>query len=746
MPLRPPFLRLLGFAALLSGCLAAPLDPALRSHAAPEPTSPESEQDEPLEPGQLLAGAAKVDITPLAGMPLGGHAIEGGTGYALWTRLWARAIYLEDAEGEPLVLVIADLWSMPAGMADEVVERVREDHGLTQLGRAQVLLAATHTHHSPSNYGSTYLYNRAASNTGGFDPELRGFLARNIARAIAEAVASKEPARIRHATTPVASVARNRSLPPFLDNPEAAGILAANEALPTCPDYPREVEGVDPCQAVDPTLTTLRIEGLDGRPVAIAAFFAAHPTAMQNYVHAYGGDFFGLATARAEAALSHATGEGLGDAVVALFNGPQGDISPNWTEQGRPSTLVLGERMGAALIDAAGLAPGSGPSGGQVLEGTIASAFARQDLAAQAVEPTPSTPAATTAARPLPGRSLLSGAEDGPTRYRPKTPEGQTVDRHRRPGQGPKKPVAPPALVRMLFPRGAVPTQVPLSIHHVGPLTVAGLPGEFTTTMGMRIRVALAQAYADANPDAPRPILVGLAGEYLSYFVTPQEYALQHYEGGSTLWGQYAGALIAQAYVRLARETPRVDGPLPHASAGPRTVEHRGPARRFALEPGAKTRRALRGLPEALREQLRIHEGPRASWTFTTAAPTWDGPTWPRFAVEVLGADGSEGWRTLRVGDSRRPLDERTEDFVIFPAAIDDETWTWTLWWLGGLVDEAALPEGAALRLRVDGPGGEHLCTGELGDGEAHTQPCASGYTPTVHPEDGLGVVPATPR
>ncbi|MCA9687387.1 MAG: hypothetical protein KC457_34820, partial [Myxococcales bacterium] len=113
----------------------------------------------------------------------------------------------------------------------------------------------------------------------------------------------------------------------------------------------------------------------------------------------------------------------------------------------------------------------------------------------------------------LAGRALLAGAEDGPTRFRARSPEGQTVERHRRPGQGPKKPAVPPALFSLVFPGNMVPQDVPLSLHRLGPLTIAGLPGEFTTVLGMRIRQAIAASDA---PGTPRPLLIGLAGEYMS--------------------------------------------------------------------------------------------------------------------------------------------------------------------------------------------------------------------------------------
>jgi len=670
--------------AWLSACGHRPPD-----HAAPEPRANPS--------AELLAGAAKVDITPIAGVPLGGHSFEGGTGYAVWTRLWARAIYVEDAHGEPLVLAVADLWSIPAGLADAVVARVREHHGLTHIGRAQLLLSATHTHHSPANFSTAKLYSRAASRRMGFDPELFEFLTHRIADAVAAAATARAPARLRLDTRPVAGLARNRSLAPFAADPEAALIVAHNQAagLPGCPAGLREGADLelelDPCHAVDPTLTSLRIEDLDGRPMAIAAFFAVHATSMLNATDVYNGDLFAVATTRAEAALAQAHGS-LATPVVALFNGPEGDISPDWDAQGRATALELGARLGEAII-AAGI-DGRGPV---EIDGAIESGFRRIPLADQPVEGPPAT---ATAGRSLGGRAILGGAEDGRTKYHARWPEGQTVDRPRRAGQGPKKPAVAPGLYELLFPRSMVPQEVPAAVHRLGPLTFVGLPGEFTTVMGMRVRQAVA---ARSAPGAPRPIAIGLANEYLSYFVTPEEYALQHYEGGSTLWGQYAGTLMAEQIAALAGEVA-VDRPaVPEASAGPSARFDPGLRRRFALEPGARARRTTRDLPATIHAQLELEtaldELPRLR--VETGAPSWRGLTWPELRVEVEAEDGS--WRPLaRAG---AVVDERGTEVVMIPVEVGRHRWTWELWWIG------EVPGGQTLRLHSWGPDGADWCS-----------------------------------
>lgn len=679
--------------------------------------------------GVLQAGAAKVDITPLPGVPLGGHSFEGGTGYAVWTRLWARAIYIEDANGEPLVLVVADLWSIPDGLGDAVVERVREHHGLEHIGRPQLLLSATHTHHGPANFSSSRLYNRAASPRMGFDPELFDFLVRRISAAVAEAAGSRAPARLRLSSAPLSHVARNRSLAPFSRNPEAARLVEHNARLPTCTGAPVDA-GVDfdPCQAIDPTLTALRIEDLDGRPRAIAAFFAVHATSMVNATDAYNGDLFAVATAHAEAALRLAAPE-LADPVVALFNGAEGDVSPHWESQGRADTLALGERLGAAIVDV-GL-----HESGRTIDGAIESGFARTPLANQPVEGPPQT---HTAKRPLAGKAILGGAEDGRTQFHRRLPEGQTVDRHRRAGQGPKRPAVPPALFTLIFPRSTVPQTGPISVHRVGPLTFVGLPGEFTTIMGMRVRMAVA---ASNPPGAPRPITIGLAGEYLSYFVTPEEYALQHYEGASTMWGQYAGALLSERIAKLAA-TVAVDRAEFEGTAIELGRFDPGMEVHFALRPGARAQRVLRGLDERLREQLAIGAAvdalPRLE--LATRAPNSTTAIWPEVRVEVRDEvrDGDPRWQPLLRNGV--PVDERGVEFLMFPLEVDRDGWRWAIWWLG------EPPDGVTLRLRAFGPDGSEHCSAEF---ESKQPPaplaraCQFHDPPAPDPNDGLGIVPA---
>jgi neutral ceramidase len=119
-----------------------------------------------------------------------------------------------------------------------------------------------------------------------------------------------------------------------------------------------------------------------------------------------------------------------------------------------------------------------------------------------------------------------------------------------------------------------VPRAAPLLALRLGDRLLATIPGEMTTEMGRRLRASVGTAVAGAG----RKVLVaGLANEYIYYWTTPEEYQAQHYEGGSTLYGPYAGNFLLASHVelggRLARDEP---APLPYpydATAGRHGVD-----------------------------------------------------------------------------------------------------------------------------------------------------------------------------
>src|SRR5205085_11199420 len=97
-----------------------------------------------------------------------------------------------------------------------------------------------------------------------------------IADAIHQAVARLEPARAGWATVENRGASRNRSFEAF----------AANKDVPKDPAAAR-------LASIDPTVTVLRVDAADGRPIAAWSNFAKHPTTLDDNVRLFSGDSAG---------------------------------------------------------------------------------------------------------------------------------------------------------------------------------------------------------------------------------------------------------------------------------------------------------------------------------------------------------------------------------------------------------------------------------------------------------------------
>ena len=637
--------------------------------------------------GKLLVGAARRDITPIPGYPMGGHSFEGRYALGNLGRLYARAIYLEDPNGEPVVLMSADVWAVSLGLRDRVVELVQREHGLAHIGRQHVIIGATHTHHSPAANASNHVYNIAAGKIWAFDHDLFEFLARSMALAIVEAHASREPAKLRVSRPTVADFARNRSIEPFDENPEADEIVAGNTSLPACTlsswtPQPRA------CKAVDPSVAVLLAEAVgERRLIAAGVFMAVHATAMPNSTVFYQGDVFGLTALDLERRLAEE-----GAPVVAVFNGAEGDVSPTWDRQSYAAALAVSDRI------AAGLWPQFEAWKAQQGEPTEIAATrfeARHGLFRLTGQSFTDAHGhdRVTAEHGMVGSSILAGAEDGPTSLRKRIPEGT---RRRRPrpdkhGHGHKRRMIVQSSDRML------PPEAPLSVIDLDGLKIVALPGEFTTTMGRRIQRSLA---AGTGQEAHDIVLVGLANEYRSYFTTPEEYELQYYEGASTMYGTHAGSLVEVRVKCLGdsgAECGQLDYPLSRDYApGPETrtgfVEHPRSAR-WLRRHAAELEDAV-GAPGSLgRPVLRIDD----------VAPRWPRPETmvPTASVEI--ANGCAWEPHLASGV---PQTEAAYRIVNLVRRVGPSRWRWASTWL-----TPELTTGSLARLKVVGVDGASRCS-----------------------------------
>ncbi len=637
---------------LLAGCATYHINvPAYPLH----PASPSL--------GRFTAGAGTREITPPPGFPMGGHGLAGRVARGYWTRLHARSFYFDDGRDHRLALVSAELFAIPAGLQAKVLEAVNRQQ---RLRAGELVLAATHTHHGPSNFASAEVYNGFAGPLPDFSPVLLDFLAAQIAAAIVDSIDDARahaavPHELRFYRGSAPGIQRNRAVAPFFANPEAlrTSILEHSRSLgATCPDG--TTQGCPRYLAADPTLQLIEVLR-DGVPRALLLFFAVHPTAITHDADLYSNDLAGIACAALEKNRAP---------VVGFFNGADGDISPDWLVQDRDDAIRLAGRLvasAAGLLDSRDFHADSNP----VIE-------ARRKTVANNWR---DTDGVGFASNPMSGAAEFGGAEDGRTIFynygwraeaRKSAPPGE---------QGSKEPAlnGPVAsavesldgnslakAIEAVRParflsRAIFPALVPVTWARLGAFTLAAIPVEATTAVGWAIQ-----------KETRATAIVGLANEYIGYTASTAEYGAQQYEGASTLLGPGE----AEGLTRLLVLAAEGRGDPPSGDTVPARTFRAGPRRKNVFGPETLLVRRKRNMVDEdleplLPRQLRRLEGriPRFDWDEDPAGD------WHVDARQVaIYTNENQVWREQ---DTDRGL-----NFLTVLSAADKSTRTYTALWI----------------------------------------------------------------
>src|SRR5690349_20806952 len=288
---------------------------------------PAFEEPELSDVGDLLAGAAEVDITPPPGMPKAGHSRNAHDGTGFRTRLRARVVHLRSGRSS-VALIALDLLAGSAFVQHALAAEVAD----LDVPLSGIFLAATHTHAGPGQYSGSAFYNDWASNRRGFDPAYTRFLVDQLAAAVREAVTTRRPATAAMGCTEVFGLTRNRSLGAFVRNVDLTD---------------RRVEDQRKYVAIDPRLHLLRVDVADG-PLAAFSWFSIHGTGVSHHDESYNADVWAYLNGELVARVEAATGRRpVSGAVVASH----GDMTPAV----KPGMLVYpeAERVGRGIGAAA---------------------------------------------------------------------------------------------------------------------------------------------------------------------------------------------------------------------------------------------------------------------------------------------------------------------------------------------------------------------------------------------------------
>lgn len=500
-----------------------------------------------------------------------GYADPNQTGSGVRQRLYARAFIVGelDRPENRFVYIVIDTQSGDTAIRDGILRAVAElGPEYSIYGQHNIALTGTHSHSGPGAW-LNYLLPQITSK--GFDTESYQAIVNGTVLSIRRAHESLAAGKLTVGTTNIdANI--NRSPYAYLANPSSERLNYVDD--------------------VDKNLTMLRFTRADGKNIGVLTWYAVHGTSMLGNNTLITGDNKGVAAYLFEKAI--------GDDFVAGFSQANvGDTSPNvlgpmcedgsnqecrfedstcggrnepchgrgpffgLNDGGTKSCFEIGRRQfeGAkALYDSLG----SSNSTTAVTGPSVRSLHTFVSLANYTFPLRNGTIVKTCPAAL--GYSFAAGTTDGPGAFDFKQNNSGNANANplwkvasafihepsdeQRQCQGPKPILLDVGETTKPYPWS--PNIVDIQLLRVGQVIIIISPGEATTMAGRRWRNAIQEAAETSKIHGqssiePIVLLGGPANSYTHYITTEEEYAIQRYEGASTLYGPHT----LNAYINL---------------------------------------------------------------------------------------------------------------------------------------------------------------------------------------------------
>jgi neutral ceramidase len=218
-------------------------------------------------PDLWKAGSARVIITPEENIWMAGYGGRDHPSEGKLHDLWAKALAVEDTEGNRGVLVTTDILGFPKGVSDRIRDRIEKRYG---INRAQIILNSSHTHTGPVLSEALYdIYPLDDGEREKID-HYSDILEDKVVALVGDALNSLRPAHI-YSNNGVVRFQVNRR-----NNSEA--LINKLTSLNGPNDY---------------AVPVLKVENEEGRIIAVAFGYACHPTVLSFYN--WSGDYPGFA-------------------------------------------------------------------------------------------------------------------------------------------------------------------------------------------------------------------------------------------------------------------------------------------------------------------------------------------------------------------------------------------------------------------------------------------------------------------
>lgn len=549
-----------------------------------------------------LVGVGKADITgPVVEINFMGYADPAQLGSGVRQRLYSRAFIVASAKKpeDRWVYLVLDTQSGDTAVRHGILEALSEMGGeYAVYDQQNVAVTGTHSHSGPGAW-LNYLLPQITSR--GFSKQSYQAIVDGAVASIVQAHASLAPGELSMGSIDLLDANTNRSPYAYLANPEEE----------------RERYRHD----VDKTMTVLRFahrNQVNSTNIGILTWFPVHGTSMLGNNTLVTGDNKGVAAKLFEssqvdnpsfvAGFSQANVGDTSPNVLGAYceYGPQAgekcdfktSLCGNKTQPcrgrgpyfgredaGAASAFEIGRRQFEAAHELFGNTTAFVPLSGS----TVKSVHRFVDFSNLNF-----TLANGTAAHTCPaalGYSFAAGTTDGPGAFdfkqaQPGDPNANPLwslvgNRIATPNDTQRACHGDKVILLDVGESGNPyawsPNIVDVQTLRVGPLFLIVSPGEATTMAGRRWCEALHDAaaaefpeFSPSNAQKPTVVLGGPANTYAHYITTSHEYAIQRYEGASTLYGPHTlAAHINQSLSLLHHLASSASTHLPPASPTP---------------------------------------------------------------------------------------------------------------------------------------------------------------------------------
>lgn len=546
-------------------------------------------------------GSSKVDITfyrencGMLGYGRHFHYLKGG----VETPQYVRA-YVFQQNGKKMAMVVTEVCFITNYLKNGILNKLATEHPELGYEDANLMIVAQHTHSTAGGYTQHLIYNMT---TPGFQEDVYEHYRDGIVQAVVEADRKLKNAKIHYhkdAFDKDAEVAFNRSMRAYNRNPEITERLGhKNRNL-----------------ALDRNMYLLRFDDEDDKPIGSINWFGVHTTSVSNRRDKVCYDNKGYAADFFEEYMDEAFGKD-SNINMAFAQEASGDVSPNyiWMPKHREyrgkykDDYESAAHNGKLQFEKARDIFESAQKEGFSVNGEIDYVLGYFDMTSVEIKEKytgglknqktgeacfgMSFLEGTTDGQGAPralgavakvflnsGRELdilsarLSGNKERQQRvldfYNAQRPKAIVMNLSQGNIAGAKKPekLAIPGFLDPVVKyikhvhrvgKGVktpwVAEKLPLQIFIVGQLAFLGIPAEITTVAGQRLKASVLKVLKQRGVE--EVILSPFANAYSGYITTPQEYKLQAYEGGHTLFGRWTLPAYQMKFNDLAHQLLR---------------------------------------------------------------------------------------------------------------------------------------------------------------------------------------------